>query len=73
MQHLSGGFQSQRCLSCRPAQATILGRRQNTQGTGAKTRARIVYHLYHDSHANDDTIRVIVGGAVRNLELYRCP
>jgi hypothetical protein len=40
--------------------------------TGAKTKARLIYHIYHDGNANDDAIKVTVGELSKNLELYRC-
>ena len=48
------------------------GTATKTLNTGAKTKTRIIYHLYHDGNANDDAIRVTVGGVIKKLGLYRC-
>ena len=41
------------------------GTATKTLNTGGKTRARIIYHIYHDGNANDDAIRVTVGGVIK--------
>ena len=49
------------------------GTATKTLNTGAKTKARIIYHIYHDGNANDDAIRVTVGGVVKKPRALPLP
>ena len=50
-----------------------IGTLTKTLNTGAKTKARIVYHIYHDSNANDDAIQVTVGGVIKKPRALPLP
>jgi hypothetical protein len=49
------------------------GTATKTLNTGAKTKARIIYHIYHDGNANDDAIRVTVGGIIKKPRALPLP
>ena len=49
------------------------GTATKTLNTGAKTKARIIYHIYHDGNANDDAIRVTVGGVIKKPRALPLP
>ncbi len=49
------------------------GTATKTLNTGAKTKARIICHLYHDGNANDDAIRITVGGVIKKPRTLPLP
>jgi hypothetical protein len=49
------------------------GTATKTLNTGAKTKARIIYHMYHDGNANDDAIKVTVGGVIKKPRALPLP
>jgi hypothetical protein len=49
------------------------GTATKTLNTGATTKARIVFHIYHDGYADNDAIRVTVGGVVKKPRALPLP
>ena len=62
-----------RCLLLPTAASYGPGTLTKTLNTGAKTKARIIYHLYHDGNANDDAIKVTVGGVIKKPRALPLP
>ena len=49
------------------------GTATKTLNTGATTKARLIFHIYHDGYADNDAIRVTVGGVVKKPRALPLP